>query len=297
LINLSISTETVPVSFFNSDAKSLKISIKRLDLIHPSIGGNKIFKLKYNLLEALQKGHSRIVTFGGAYSNHIAATALAGNLEGIETIGIIRGEEPAKYSKTLIDAKKNGMQLHFISRKLYRSKNEVEFKGYIHDNFGSCYIIPEGGANELGVKGCEEILDASNKKFDYIIVACGTGGTISGLIRSCDPQQQIIGIPVLHASKSITETIQKYTQHKQQAKWKLIDGYAFGGYAKTSPVLNNFISNFIRETSIPIEPVYTGKLMHAVQSLIDENYFNAGSKILILHTGGLQYLNHNKLVP
>ena len=277
--------------FTDSNAeKSLTISVKRLDLIHPVAGGNKFYKLIANIQYAKTNGFKQLITFGGPFSNHIAATAYVGHQNNIETIGVIRGEEPKIRSKTLRDAVKNGMKLQFISRKEYRNKNSHLWQSALLKEHGNSYIIPEGGTNELGVQGCEKILSTIDTHYDYVLVACGTGGTISGIIRTMSPNQEVIGIPVLNALPSIKENIEKYTNEFDRKNWQLIAGHTFGGYAKSDENLDTFIHNFENKTGIQIEKVYTAKLFHALKKLIIANFFRENSKILVIHTGGLQYI-------
>jgi 1-aminocyclopropane-1-carboxylate deaminase len=243
----------------------------RLDLLHPEVSGNKWFKLKYNLAAA---GKRTILTFGGAYSNHIAATAAACKLAGLQAIGIIRGEKPATLSHTLQQAIADGMQLEFISREAYRQKDTT--------NYPDAYIIPEGGNNEAGARGCREILSlADTSSFTHILCATGTGTTLAGLISSALPHQQVLGYVVLKGAEYLKEQVALLTQG---TNWQLVHNYHGGGYARTSPELISFINNFYRETQIPLDVVYTGKLVWG----FSQSHFPPGSKILLIHTGGLQ---------
>lgn len=266
----------------------IELHLKREDLLHPVISGNKFRKLKYNLLAAHEQGHTIILTFGGAYSNHIAAVAAAGHEYGFQTIGIIRGEELASgytNNKTLVTAAAQGMHLHFISRSDYRQKQDIDFLEQLQQQFGSFYLIPEGGTNSQAVLGCTEILTPQDKQhFDFICCAVGTGGTIAGLIESSNPNQEVLGFPALKGDFLVSE-VQQWTTKKN---WKLISDYHFGGYAKVSDELLQFIAQFERQTQVSIEPIYTGKLLFGLQDLINKNYFPANSRILAIHTGGLQ---------
>lgn len=247
---------------------NIRAAMLRLDLLHPEVSGNKWFKLKYNLEAA---GNRRILTFGGAYSNHIAATAAACSLMGIPCTGIIRGERPAVLSHTLQQAAAKGMQLEFVSREAYRLKSTADYP--------DAYIIPEGGNNEAGVKGCREILAlADTGSFTHILCACGTGTTLAGLISSALPHQQVWGYVVLKGAE--------YLQNEMPAgnNWQLVHDYHGGGYAKTSPALFDFINQFYRDTKIPLDIVYTAKLVYG----FSQSHFPPGSKILLIHTGGLQ---------
>lgn len=269
-------------------AHNIQVFIKREDLLHPQISGNKFRKLKYNVMEAKNLGYHTLLTFGGAYSNHIAAVAAAGHAFGIRTIGIIRGEELAdkiNSNSTLSLAQQHGMQFKFISRADYRDKNNPEFIKQLQHEFGEFYLIPEGGSNTLAVQGCSEILTAHDKQqFDYVCCAVGTGGTIAGVIESSNPRQTILGFPALKGDFLQAE-IEQWT-HK--TNWQLINNYHCGGYAKTTPALLNFVKEFKQTTTIEIEPIYTGKMLFGLFDLIEKGYFPANSQILAIHTGGLQ---------
>ena len=271
----------------------IELYIKREDVLHDEISGNKFRKLKYNLEEAKRLGHTKLLTFGGAYSNHIAAVAAAGRDFGFETIGIIRGEELAeKYLEnlTLKKASENGMQFYFVTRTQYRDKTNPDFLAELNQQFGNLYLIPEGGTNELAVKGCEEILTEEDKMFDFICCAVGTGGTISGIINSLKPHQKALGFPALKGDFLFDE-IQKYAKNDQ---WDLITDYHVGGYAKVNDELKSFIFSFTDKHSIPLEPIYTGKMLFGITELINKGYFPKNSKILAVHTGGLQGFQYKK---
>ncbi len=264
----------------------ISLSIRREDLLHPHISGNKFRKLKYNLIEAHWLGCEAIVTFGGAFSNHIAATAAAGKEFKFKTIGIIRGEELRDIvrNQTLSFAENCGMELHFISRSSYSEKAAEEFISHLKQKFGNIYIIPEGGTNALAVRGCEEILTQDDHKFDYICCAVGTGGTISGIANSAKPHQQILGFPALKG-----DFLSKDVELLSNAKnWRLISDYHFGGYAKVDEILINFMNEFYKKNQILLDPIYTGKLLYGVIDMIRKGYFPPKSQILTIHTGGLQ---------
>lgn len=270
----------------------IEVYVKREDVLHSEISGNKFRKLKYNLIEARNLGFTKLLTFGGAYSNHIAAVAAAGKEFGFETIGVIRGEElQEKYleNPTLKKASENGMQFEFVTRTQYRDKNNLEFLDQLKEKFGDFYLIPEGGTNELAVKGCKEILTDDDELFDFICCAVGTGGTISGIINSLKPHQKAIGFPALKGD-FLTEDIQKYAKNSQ---WNLVTDYHFGGYAKINDELKQFMKQFFKKYLISLDPVYTSKTFFGVIDLISKGYFKPDSKILIIHTGGLQGLQSN----
>ncbi|MEM5566000.1 pyridoxal-phosphate dependent enzyme [Psychroserpens sp. AS72] len=264
-----------------------QVFIKPDFMNHNTVSGNKLRKLKYNLIEAKNDGLNTLLTFGGAFSNHISAVASAGQLLGFKTIGIIRGEELAskiESNATLSYAQSCGMSLKFISREHYRDKANSDFISGLHEEFGEFYLLPEGGTNALAIKGCEEILTEADKDFDYICCSVGTGGTISGLINSALPHQKIIGFPALKGD-FLTEEITKFVT---STNWELITTYHFGGYGKVNNTLIEFINNFKATNTIQLDPIYTGKMMFGIYDLIEKGYFPKGSKILAIHTGGLQ---------
>lgn len=265
----------------------LSLSIKREDLLHPFVSGNKFRKLRYNILEAIATGNDIIVTFGGAYSNHIAATAFACQELGIKCIGIIRGEElydKVQDNPTLSFAEKCGMVFDFISREAYQEKATMEFLLGLQNKYGKHYLLPEGGTNELAVKGCEEILNETDQQFDFICCAVGTGGTIAGIINSAGSHQKIIGFPALKGD-FLKEDIRKFAKSNN---WDLVTTYHFGGYGKVTESLIDFLNDFHNKTKVSLDPIYTGKMFFGVIDLIQKGYFPEGSKILLIHTGGLQ---------
>ena len=265
----------------------IQLFIRKDYLNHPFISGNKLRKLKYNLEEAKSLGINKLVTFGGPYSNHILAVACAGKTYGFETIGIIRGEEFAgrtDLNPTLNDARNYGMRLRFISRQDYKRKSSEDFISALVDELGACYLLPEGGTNDLAVKGCEEILTEDDRNYDFICCPVGTGGTISGIINSSFKNQKILGFPALKGD-FLREEISKFARRNN---WDLILDYHFGGYAKVNSELIAFLNSFNRDNNIPLDPVYTGKMMYGVHDLIHKGYFPDQSRILVIHTGGLQ---------
>ncbi|SFC84133.1 1-aminocyclopropane-1-carboxylate deaminase [Algibacter lectus] len=269
------------------DNSTVELYLKREDAIHDFVSGNKYRKLKYNILEAQGLGCKTLLTFGGAYSNHIAAVASAGQIYGLKTIGVIRGEElidKIDSNATLSYAKASGMQFKFVSREAYRNKTSTDFINSLKEEFKDFYNIPEGGTNTLAVKGCEEILTAEDASFDYICCAAGTGGTISGLINASKSNQQILGFPALKGD-FLQEDISKFAT---KTNWELILEYHFGGYAKINSELVSFINQFKLENNIALDPVYTGKMLYGIFDLIEKGKFPKGSKILAIHTGGLQ---------
>ncbi|MGL2988389.1 1-aminocyclopropane-1-carboxylate deaminase/D-cysteine desulfhydrase [Flavobacterium sp. RSSA_27] len=265
----------------------ISLFIKREDLIHPFVSGNKFRKLKYNVLQAKAENHSVLLTFGGAFSNHIAAVAYAGKEQGFETIGVIRGDElrdKISENPTLSFAQECGMRFEFVTREAYRHKTDAAFIEQLQAKFGSFYLVPEGGTNDLAVKGCEEILTELDADFDFVCSAVGTGGTISGLINSALPHQKVLGFPALKGD-FLQNEIHKFVSNKN---WELITDYHFGGYGKVTPEFIEWMNWFYAQTGIPLDPIYTGKMVFGVMDLIQHNYFPPNSKILMIHTGGLQ---------
>lgn len=277
----------IPTQKIKLSTNNISVSIRREDLIHPFISGNKFRKLKYNLVQAKAENQETLLTFGGAFSNHIAAAAYAGKEQGFKTIGIIRGDElesKIMVNPTLKFAQECGMRFKFITREDYRHKTEEEFIEILKQEFGNFYLVPEGGTNEFAVKGCGEILTEEDSQYDFICCAVGTGGTISGLINSILPHQKVLGFPALKGD-FLKEEIRKFAQKEN---WELITEYHFGGYGKVNPELIAFINRFYAENSIPLDPIYTAKMVFGVMDLIEKNYFPENSKILLIHTGGIQ---------
>ena len=267
--------------------KNITITIKRLDQIHPAISGNKFFKLKYNMIQAKHEGYSGVLSFGGAYSNHIAATAYAAHYFGFNSIGIIRGEElqHKTLNPTLALAEQLGMSFSFMSRDAYKLRNQPDFLQQLQARYPNYYIIPEGGTNQLAISGCKEILTPSDlHNYQTICCAVGTAGTISGLIESSSHTQHIWGFSALKGD-FLKQDIQKYTS---KTNWILLDDYCCGGYAKTPPELIEFIRSFEKEYGIPLEQIYTGKMLMGIFDLIDQKKLTNSSRILVIHSGGLQ---------
>ncbi len=261
--------------------------ILRLDLIHPVISGNKWFKLKYYLDEALTTNANKLASFGGAYSNHIVALALAGKEAGIPTIGFIRGDGDTALSPTLKEAVSYGMELQFVNRTDYRDKQQIQ-DAYHQSGW---YWIPEGGYGLLGAKGAADILniqDTSN--YTHIICAVGTGTMMAGLQMSANPSQEIIGISVLKNHFSITKEIEQIIMlsPKKNSDFQCLHGYDWGGYAKHPPELLSFMQQFWLAEKIPTDFVYTAKMLYAVHDLIQKEFFTSGSRLLLIHSGGLQ---------
>ena len=284
---ISFPTIQAEIQFVKSIGHS-DLFVLREDRIHPEISGNKYRKLKYNLETFSQGNYESILSFGGAYSNHIAALAAAGREFNIPTIGIIRGEElkdKIQDNPTLSYAKQNGMRLEFVSRTAYREKNQPKFLEELRIKFGNVYILPEGGTNEMAIKGCEEILGKHTAEFDYICCAVGTGGTIRGILNSALPHQKVLGFPALKDSEFLKNEI---NQVGKRSNFDWINNFHFGGYGKYSTELIDFINEFKNQYNVPLEPIYTGKMFYGIVQLMKEKFFPVDSKILAVHTGGLQ---------
>lgn len=275
---------------FRDEPSGVEVWVKRLDELHPEALGNKIFKLKYNLVKAHEEGYSTLLTFGGAYSNHIVATAILGRENGFKTIGVIRGEElgvnldkTLAKNPTLRQAAEYGMIFHFVSRKDYRLKGAPKFITGLREQFGDVYILPEGGTNALAIKGSQEILTANDKEFDIICCAVGTGGTIAGIINASYPYQEIWGFSALNTD--LSGNVKTYTEKRN---WKLFEEDNFGGFAKINTALVRFINSFSKTYHLPLESIYTGKMFYALNQKIQDCQISKNSRILVIHTGGLQ---------
>lgn len=279
------SKNSINQSVFTQDA--YHIVMKREDLIDTVVSGNKFRKLKYNITAAIKQEYLGLLSFGGAFSNHLAAVAATGNHLGWPTVGIVRGlewENRWQESPTLSYCKARGMELRFVSRTAYRNKTNA---GWLHTHFGNAkqyYVLPEGGTNAAAVKGCKEILTAEDAGFDTICCSVGTGGTMAGLIESATDRQRVLGFPALNNPK-LADEIRKFTTKKN---WQLIPDYTFGGYAKVKPELIRFINQYYNAHQIPLDPIYTGKLVFGIFDLIKQRKWPGGKNILIIHTGGLQ---------
>lgn len=249
---LNSNNQFLPTDFLENyfSKSTLQIAIKREDKIHPFVSGNKFRKLKYNLVEARNLKTDTLLTFGGAFSNHIAATAAAGNQFGFKTIGIIRGEElidKIEENPTLAFAKAQGMQLYFITREAYKQKDFEVFRDDLKKQFGDFYLLPEGGTNTLAVKGCEEILTQQDEIFDIICVSVGTSGTMAGIVNGSKPHQKVIGFSALKGN-FLENEVKKQTS---KTNWEITDRYCFGGYAKVNSALIDFINTFKKHAGIP----------------------------------------------
>ena len=276
--------------------KQVTVFVLRLDKIHPHISGNKIFKLHYFLQEALQSDAKTILTFGGAYSNHLAATAFACRLLQLKSIGIVRGERPAQLSLTLQQCMEDGMLLKFISREEYDNKKYPVFINDLKAEFGECTIVPEGGYHPAGAKGAALIFDLiKDKNFTHICLASGTASTLAGILMAAKPEQSVLSFSVLKGITDINERIKHLTGKPGAFKnLQLLNDYHFGGYAKKTGILIHFINHCWLHYNLPLDFVYTAKMFFGVIDCIKKDTFKKGSKIICLHTGGLQ---GNKSLP
>lgn len=261
----------------------VELWIKRDDLIHLYVSGNKWRKLKYNLIKAHEEGFKKLLTFGGAFSNHIAAVASAGKLFDFETLGIIRGEEVE--NPTLNQAKADGMRLKFVDRQMYKTYREYNYEKISH-TYNDYYLIPEGGTNQLALKGVAELVKETGAGFTHMCVACGTGGTMAGLLEGAFPGQIVIGFPALKGNFMEEEVLKLSANFQNQGLMQ--EKYHFGGYAKWTDELLSFIRSFYYGHGIKLDAIYTGKMMYGVMDLITNGYFDNGSKIVCIHTGGMQ---------
>lgn len=287
-------------------AAGVELNVLRLDNFAPALSGNKAFKLKYNIKFALSKGYKKIISFGGAYSNHIHALALAGCQQQFETVGMIRGDEFETLNPTLQDAVDAGMKLQFLTRSEYRNKNDGVFLQSLQAKYPDAFIVPEGGSNLLGVQGCAEIVDHVVHHFgdDYDVIAlpCGTAATLAGV--SLSPalrnNKRVLGFSVLKNSSYLDEEVRNYHQQlgvSSPANWQIEYGFHCGGYAKVNQALAEFVDRFQAYSGIEIEPVYTGKMFYGLYQLLKQLSNNktnhsspikSGCRIVAIHTGGLQ---------
>jgi 1-aminocyclopropane-1-carboxylate deaminase len=292
IVNLSAAnTQRVHLQELNNH--NIMLDVLRLDKIDSIISGNKWFKLKYYLESALQNKQKCVLTFGGAWSNHIVATASAAKKAGLESIGMIRGEKPAILSPTLLKAISLDMKLIFVSRELYNQKKDPAFIEQLKGEYEYPCIIPEGGEGETGIKGAAEILQLADiEKYTHLVCAVGTGTLLSGIVGGSLPHQQITGIPVL---KGFSNWLPPGVTKEARQRIRIEAGYHMGGYAKKNEVLIDFMNQFYQQTNIPTDFVYTGKLFFSTIDLIKKDYFPRESRLLAIHSGGLQ--GNDSLLP
>jgi len=274
----------------------VELYIKREDLVHTLISGNKWYKLKHNLQHAKDQGFSRLVSFGGAFSNHLHAMAFAGQQFGFETIGIVRGERSELLNPTLADAEEWGMQLHFLSRTDYRRRHDAEFVAKLVEPYQPCFVIPEGGANQWALAGCADIVEGINHQltgFDVVCVPCGTGATLAGIVVALDGRAEVLGFPALKGATSLIDEISAMIAEfnvENATQWHLVDEFHCGGFAKITPELVTFMQCWQQQTGVALDPIYTGKMMMGLCELLKRGHFPTGTKIVAVHTGGMQGL-------
>ncbi len=287
-----LSTDTISFDKLESDFLSkngVSVTVLRLDKIHNEVSGNKLFKLHYFVEACLQTEHKTMLTFGGAYSNHLVATAFLCKAKGIKCIGVVRGEEPKELSHTLQRCKELGMQLQFISRVAYKNIEDEETTKKLQTVFGECTIVPEGGYSNAGAKGASLIMDiVKNETYSQICTCVGTATTLAGLLMNNENNVEIIAVPVIKNMTDIDERVQELTGNTYNRNLSIFSDYHFSGYAKYNTELIAFMNTFYTEYAIPTDFVYTAKMMYAIFDKINNGYFAKGSNIVCLHTGGLQ---------
>lgn len=284
-----------PIPHPAAQRRGVRLLLWRDDLLNPALPGNKARKLKYNLLQAKATGCTKLLTFGGAYSNHLAAVAAAGRLYGFETVGLVRGEEHRPLNSTLANCVADGMQLHYLDRTTYRRRNEPEFLATIQRQFGPAYPLPEGGTNLLALRGVAELINElrQHTDFDAVAVAAGTGGTLAGLalgLAEAAYPARAVGIAALKGADFLRVEVATLLAAAgcAEASYELHTGYHFGGYAKLPTELRAFIGQFETDFGVLLDPIYTGKLLFGVLDLVEKGHFVPGSTVVAVHTGGLQ---------
>ena len=279
-MNFKLNQQIFSELYLNNE---IEVFIKRLDLIDPFISGNKLFKLKHNVDRALLEKKSMLITFGGAFSNHILATAAYAKKKNIDCLAIVRGEEYFELNPLLTLAKEYGMNFCFVSRKEYAKRNDNNYLSELIRKYKKAFIVPEGGNNKLGVLGAEEILEKQDKSFDYIICPIGTGATLSGIVNSSNRSQKVIGINCINDTKDINKNISLKTNKNN---WEIINEFNFGGFAKFDNLLTEYLKKFKLNYKITLDLNYTTKMFFGFEKLIERRYFQRKSKVLLIHTGG-----------
>jgi len=271
----------------------VEVWMKREDELHPHLSGNKARKLKYNLHAAAEQGCTGLLTFGGAYSNHLHAVAAAGALFGFRTVGIVRGEELSAENPTLKFCAAQGMMLHFVDRGTYRRRRDPAYLTELQERFPGFLLIPEGGTNDLALKGVTEVVPEVEAQMqglpDFLCVPCGTGGTLAGLVCGLRGRAHVVGFSALKGA-FLREEVERLLKDAgcPHANWTLHTDFHFGGFAKWDAALLDFIATFHRQEHVPLEPIYTGKMMWGLWTLLQRGAFPTGSRVLAIHTGGLQ---------
>lgn len=277
--------------------KNITVSVLRLDRYLPQLSGNKYFKLKYNLLHVVEAGFTTVISFGGAYSNHLHALAFACQRLGIQLVAVIRGERAAQLSATLEDIEAMGGHLKFVSRQEYKQRHNSDYQSDLTAQYANAYLIPEGGSNTLALQGSREIVDHIryhlDDQFDTVLVACGTGATAAGIAAGLTERQRVLAISVLKSAFGLKDDIKRLlveAQVQPQADWQVLHDYAGAGYGKCDKPLAEFIRHFKENTGIETEPVYTGKLFNALFSMAQADYFKPDERLVVIHSGGMQGL-------
>ena len=257
----------------------IRLYLKRDDLLHPVVPGNKWRKLKHNLAAARER---RLLTFGGAYSNHIRAVAAAGRLFGFETVGVVRGEEHLPLNDSLAYAVGQGMRLTYLDRSTYRRRTEPDVLAALVEEFGPCHVIPEGGSNGPGVRGCAELPGEIDVDFDVICCATGTGATLAGIAAGM-PERRAVGFAVLKGAGYLDDEVRRL-QHEAfgsvTGNWSVDHDFHFGGYAKRTVALDAFVADFAARHHIMLDRVYEAKMMHGLLSRIAEGVFAPGTTVV-----------------
>ncbi len=302
LLELALRAPLQRISWPSWQSREIDARVWRLDQLDAAGAGNKLFKLAENLQSARREGYSRVLSFGGAFSNHIHALALAGREAGIETVGIIRGEPSARTNPTLRDAEAAGMQLQFVDRQTYReltqtAQNHRESHAFwqrVQERFGHCYIVPEGGANRLGVLGCKALGEAIallQWRPDIVVLPAATGSTLAGLVAGLKNRCETLGVAVLKSGNFIAGQVRDHLREvgaEDCTAWRIELDHHGGGYARNSPALDRFVTQFSTATGVGIEPVYSGKMFYAIHQLVERGEFAEGTRLLAVHTGGMQ---------
>lgn len=270
---------------------NVSVLMKRIDLVHPIISGNKWYKMKYNIVEMNRLGIDTLLTFGGAFSNHIHATARAGKIFEFKTIGLLRGEEHLPLNETLKSAVDDEMELHYIDRTTFRERESEGFLKWIKNRFGNVYILPLGGTNKIALKGCAEIVGQIEIDYDYICSASGSGGTFAGIVAGLNGNKKGIAFPALKGGGFLEEVISDLVlgySGEQFSNWSLNTDYHFGGFAKLTKELVEFTKEFEKLNKFELDFIYTNKMMFGITELIKSGYFKSGETIIAIHSGGLQ---------
>ena len=276
-----------PLNKFWYSNKVAAMDMLRLDLLHPVVSGNKWYKLRLNVAAAKEKGFKTLLTFGGGYSNHLVATAFAAQMFGLRSIAIVRGRHDT-LTPTLEDCRRYGMKLIFVTREDYRNKNEPDWLKGLVDQFDDLYIVPEGGANERGRTGAGLISWYIDKAYTHVVTAIGSGTTLAGLRIKLPAHQEMLGFAPMKQGAYLKDHIDEHLDDDKRRCWKIFDSWHFGGFGKWNRELVDFMNDFYRENHIPLDMVYTAKMMYGMRELLLDNYFSVSDRVLCIHSGGVQ---------